>query len=312
MRKILFAALIITLFLINAFAQSETQKSEWQRFQPVQEEFSVEFPQRVVNKSDFDEKGVLTEGFYKALFNQTYFLVHSGNEKNFVISKMLKQFAGAHRPEESAEKIGDFSGVVYSFRDDEDFYHKLLEIKAKDRSYIFHAISETKNNDAVEKFFDSIRFVDKIGEIKKSTTVEKTVATENKNTAVFPLGKGSGGGMGSGNGTGYGDGPGSGGGTTTNSRPVVPNQTSPIKILTKPRANYTDLARLCWVEGALRVRVTFLANGEIGSITPVTKLPLGLTKNAILAARKIRFEPAFNEGKPQSVTKIVEYTFTLY
>lgn len=318
MRKILFAALLIALFLTGAYSQSEIQKSEWQNFQPVQEEFYVEFPQKVVNKSDFDEKGVLTEGFYKTLFNRTYFFVHSGNEKTFVISDMLKRFARAYAPDESAKKIGNFSGVVYTFRDDEDFYHKLLEIKAKDRSYIFHAISETRNDDAVEKFFDSIRFADKIGEEKKSPAVEKMVAPANKNTAVFPVGNGSGNGMGSGSGIGYGTGigdgvgAGSGGGTTTNSRPVVPNQTSPIKILSKPRANYTDLARLCMVEGALRVRVTFLANGEIGTVTPVTKLPFGLTKSAILAARKLRFEPAFKEGRPISVTKSVEYTFTLY
>ena len=60
------------------------------------------------------------------------------------------------------------------------------------------------------------------------------------------------------------------------------------------------------------LRVTFSANGSIGGITPISKLPFGLTEEAIKAARGIRFEPAMKESVPYSVTKPVEYTFTIY
>ena len=66
------------------------------------------------------------------------------------------------------------------------------------------------------------------------------------------------------------------------------------------------------VEGVVRLRVTFLASGEIGEITVVSGLPNGLTEEAVKAARSIRFEPAKKNGVPYSVTKTVEYTFTLY
>jgi TonB family protein len=88
--------------------------------------------------------------------------------------------------------------------------------------------------------------------------------------------------------------------------------TNKIFVISKPRANYTDAARTNETQGVIRLRVTFLASGEIGAITPVNSLPDGLTEQAIAAARNIKFEPATRDGVPTAVTKIVEYTFTLY
>ena len=66
------------------------------------------------------------------------------------------------------------------------------------------------------------------------------------------------------------------------------------------------------VEGVVRLRVTFLASGKVGEVTVVSGLPNGLTEQAIEAARKIKFEPAKKDGVAYTVTKLVEYTFTLY
>lgn len=114
-------------------------------------------------------------------------------------------------------------------------------------------------------------------------------------------------------GTGSGTGQGSGIGSGT-SNTVIPNsdKTLPMRILSKQRANYTDMARKNGVEGVVRLRVTFLASGEIGSISPVSALPYGLTEQAIAAARNIKFEPAKRNDIPISVTKLVEYSFSLY
>lgn len=94
---------------------------------------------------------------------------------------------------------------------------------------------------------------------------------------------------------------------------IIPRPgTNKILILSKPRANYTDAARQNNTQGVVRLRVTFLASGEIGEVTPVSSLPDGLTEQSIAAAREIEFEPATRDGVPFSVAKIVEYTFTLY
>lgn len=127
----------------------------------------------------------------------------------------------------------------------------------------------------------------------------------------FGLGKGDG--RGGGEGDGEGDGKGGGGNNnepTVKIKPVGP--TEGVKILSKPRANYTDAARQNQVQGKVVLRVTFAANGSIGSISVISGLGNGLTEQAIAAARGIRFEPAKRGGVPYSVTKPVEYSFTIY
>jgi TonB family protein len=132
-------------------------------------------------------------------------------------------------------------------------------------------------------------------------------------------GEGNGIGSGSGNGRGNGAGDGTGDGTGRNApppppaaKPKPPAVTTAMKIVSKPRANYTDTARQNQVQGTVTLRVTFLASGQIGSISPVSGLPYGLTEQAIAAARSIRFEPQMVNGAPVSVTKQVQYSFTIY
>ncbi len=85
-----------------------------------------------------------------------------------------------------------------------------------------------------------------------------------------------------------------------------------LRILAKPRANYTDVARQNGIEGFVMLRVTFLASGQIGSISLVSALPFGLTEHAIAAARNLRFIPAIRNGQYTTVSKQVQYVFTIY
>ena len=85
-----------------------------------------------------------------------------------------------------------------------------------------------------------------------------------------------------------------------------------LTIVSKPSPRYTDAARGANVQGTVTLRVSFYANGGIGSVTPVNSLPYGLTEQAIIAAKKLTFLPATKNGKKYSVTKMVAYTFTIY
>ncbi|CAN5284589.1 hypothetical protein BH20ACI2_BH20ACI2_12540 [soil metagenome] len=125
------------------------------------------------------------------------------------------------------------------------------------------------------------------------------------------IGSGSGGGLGSGTGGGIGDGDGPGGGLDA-PPPKKAGVTAGLKILSKPRPGYTDAARQANIQGTVILRVTFLASGQVGSISPVKGLPSGLTEQAIAAARRISFEPAMRDGVGQSVTRQIEYTFSIY
>ncbi|MGI8469440.1 MAG: TonB family protein [Pyrinomonadaceae bacterium] len=176
------------------------------------------------------------------------------------------------------------------------------------------------------------------GKIKRDRTTEPVgLANGLQNTDNLSSGNGRGGGIGNGNGTGIGSGGGTGEGSGIGSgsgggrgngygngtgdgaegipkMPVKPPPpvVEPFKILSKPRANYTDTARQNQVTGVVRVRVVFLPSGSIGSVTPMNTLPYGLTDQAIAAAKQIRFEPQKSNGVPVPVTKVIEYSFSIY
>jgi len=94
--------------------------------------------------------------------------------------------------------------------------------------------------------------------------------------------------------------------------------TAPLQLVRKPKAAYTDSARKHNLQGTVKLMVTFLSTGEIGEIVDVTKkhrkklAKLGLTQNAMLAARQIQFIPAKKNGVAVTVNRTVEYTFTIY
>ena len=86
----------------------------------------------------------------------------------------------------------------------------------------------------------------------------------------------------------------------------------PLKLLSKPIAAYTDSARSAGVSGVVRLLVGFSADGNVKHILIVKPLGFGLNEQAVRAARKIKFEPATKEGKPVSVVKQIEYSFSIY
>jgi TonB family protein len=161
--------------------------------------------------------------------------------------------------------------------------------------------------------------------IKPVTTVKKVKSNrQTPDSLILSDGVGSGGGLGtgrgqgSGGGGGNGDGNGNGGGlgVGNGTEPDLPEptkiKTSDVRILSKPRANYTDAARQNQVQGTVKLKITFLATGQIGAIFVVKGLPNGLSEQAVIAAKGIRFEPAKKNGVPYSVPKIISYSFTIY
>ena len=125
-------------------------------------------------------------------------------------------------------------------------------------------------------------------------------------------GNGNGSGFGNGDGNGNGNGTGDGSGIGSPPPPKKPGVTTGLNILSKPRPGYTDSARQANIQGTVILRVTFLGSGQIGSISPVKGLPNGLTEQAIAAARRINFEPKKVDGVGQTVTRQIEYTFSIY
>jgi len=98
----------------------------------------------------------------------------------------------------------------------------------------------------------------------------------------------------------------------TNSNQVKSNQVdTPVKILEKPRPQLFPDGQDC-SQGKVVLRVTFLDSGEIGRISVISGLTKGKTESSVEAAKKIKFIPAMKDGQTVTVTKPVEYIFTIY
>jgi TonB family protein len=83
------------------------------------------------------------------------------------------------------------------------------------------------------------------------------------------------------------------------------------EVTTRTEAKYTRLAREAGVQGYVTLKVLLSANGEIGRVKVVRRLPYGLTENAIRAACEIKFKPAMKDGQKVAQWIQIEYAFQL-
>lgn len=315
--KQLFAVTLTVIFCaVFVFAQTE---ENWQIFAPEDEEFSVETPGSL-RRDQMSQNGSYSR--FHAILNGTYFFIFSDNLKEKYYYDVVRKFLFLNQKSGTAEKVGEFEAEKFEFADAEDFHHKVLIVKTKNRLFIFQTISPTKNNSAIERFFESIKLTEKPVfdspiQPKEATVIKpkenETKKTDDKNMPQIVSGIGSGTGQGSGAGDGTGNPTtGSGVGTGKTNQTAPTNETKALKILSKPRPNYTDFARFYNIQGTIMLRVTFLADGTIGAVTPTTKLPFGLTTQSIEVAKRMTFEPAMRNGVAVTVAKLVQFTFTIY
>jgi TonB family protein len=115
-----------------------------------------------------------------------------------------------------------------------------------------------------------------------------------------------------GQGSGTGKGSGNGVGNNIENKSKDRKGDNSISIISKPQSRYTEAARQNNVQGTITLSIKFLKNGKIGKVKIVNGLPDGLNENTIEAAKLIKFLPATKNGKPITVTKLIQYSFTLY
>lgn len=82
--------------------------------------------------------------------------------------------------------------------------------------------------------------------------------------------------------------------------------------VSKPRASYVDEARTGGVQGVIAMRTTLNSNGFIPEFVIVKPLGGGLIRQSVFAALRMRFLPSEKGGAAQTVSRIIEYNFTLY
>lgn len=93
--------------------------------------------------------------------------------------------------------------------------------------------------------------------------------------------------------------------------PESTGPSTPVEILAKPRPAYTDEARRRQIEGEVVLHVTFTASGRVDILSVIHGLGFGLDERATEAARRIRFRPALENGRPVDSTAYLHMTFQL-
>jgi TonB family protein len=80
----------------------------------------------------------------------------------------------------------------------------------------------------------------------------------------------------------------------------------------EPGPAYTEEALRAGVGGKVVMLVILAADGNVKHILLLQSLSYGLTQEAIIAARKIKFEPSMKDGRPVSQVALLEYNFHPY
>ena len=86
---------------------------------------------------------------------------------------------------------------------------------------------------------------------------------------------------------------------------------TPIVVLSKPRAVYTPEARQLKIEGDVKLEVRFTASGHVEVLQVLSGLGHGLDEQAKTVARGIQFKPATKDGHPVDEVTVIRVTFQL-
>jgi TonB family protein len=319
MKKLII--LFYCLFFTATFVAAQTPPPNWRTFEPRLRDFSVEAP--VALTSDENDPTGDSRNYW-GRFEGVYLYVFADKiGANQPSGDTALRFARNHQKTGSPATVDGRDAQEFVFKNEDDYYHRVVCLEWGGKRYIFQAFSENRSDPLIDRFFASIKIKKDIsGTAPTDAPVDRDAALPpSVGGTVSGSGSGSGLGKGSGNGGGMegpGIGSGRGGGTGVRTEGSSagsagePSQTAKLKLVSKPRPSYTDLARYYNISGFVMLRVNFLADGTIGDVTPVQKLPFGLADMALAAARNIRFEPAKKDGIPYSVTSTIQYSFTIY
>jgi hypothetical protein len=282
----------------------DSQAVEWVRLQNDTDGFSIEIPSNyeffsdkdgfVMGKSQ-DELEFKEVKFLTVYHDKTLMKVESYSLKN--PKKGLDLMIDYVKGKETSISRAALRGKQFVSRGEKP-YSVTQFFATKTNLYVIFTASREENSPAMQRFLASANFNSalpadnvktiKFSELKNSPfalTDETKSAGNNQNQNTSP---------------------------NNVKPPNAPVDSSPLTIMMQYPPGYTVAARNNNVTGIMRLRLTFSASGRISKIGIVSTLPEGLTRQAIFSALRIKFLPAEKNGHPISVTKTVEYKFSMY
>ncbi|HLM00210.1 MAG TPA: TonB family protein [Pyrinomonadaceae bacterium] len=333
MQRLLKAA-FLTCILLTCAAVAQEEKTNtktvpvrWERYRAKERNVSALFPKLPVLLSDYSKTCFGEESVQYVAYaeNSVFTLKVTFKVKPDRYCPQKKEFSGKNFEERLREirdlegekkeiplRAGDKATAKFAGK---NWIRAFFNDSKNNRWFELYVAGRDLNKPAVDNFLESLKIGQQADgiEIGEGAPINYGDAAEPEQKEAAKTNSGGSVSVGSpsnGSGSGIWDETGVGDGSQTKSGQSV--VTEPVFIVFKPRAKYTDAARTNNIQGTVRLRVTFLANGGIGSIAVVSALADGLTEQAVAAARKIFFLPSRRNNVNFSVIKIVEYRFALY
>ncbi|HSK73630.1 MAG TPA: energy transducer TonB [Pyrinomonadaceae bacterium] len=313
-----FVFLFIFVFAVNSNAQNKEEPS-WLRIESENKDFSIAVPPNYQVLAD-------KKGFSYAKFDKTFqrvvgtvrlsdirYITASQNGASFfVFSYKVNNLKDGLNYLSNYVDNGEVSNISFnqfkgksSARSTDKFYYLHLALGSNDRIYHIFGGARDRNNETLQYFFSSLKLngnnlfnlnTNMENRIKEParliSSLEDTpflVEVEEQKTANAQN-------------------------QPDKKNPAEQKDSSetPLGVIFKPRPRYTEEARGKNTVGTVRLRISFSGDGSIGKISVVKGLENGLTEEAIKAARLIRFLPQEKDNTPISVSKLVEFGFSIY
>jgi len=301
---------LFLLFAPFVFSQNAANEAKWVTIESTKKDLSFDVPENfLVNKGKENEDQEIV-----AFQNYATMIVKIINSKNSPKNVLKSYRKSPVEPEVKVSQfqLGNFVGDVHRREKDKKLFFTIYAASS-DLFYSINISSNNLSNPTFEKFVRSIKIENTFLFAQLSATDEKTLpkipietlktspiilevlntkdSKKNKDSKKYEIKYGK-----------EGD----------DEIKDENNYSRPMIILRKSQPSYTDSARHNNVIGAVKLKVEFLADGNIGDIVILSKLDKGLEKNAVETARKIKFLPAEIDGKPADITKNITYHFTIY
>ncbi len=298
MSKQILISLLLLLFNISVFAQSEQYAApvKWESYKLADKEVSVLFPKLPVALQFTDECNEIEYSIYYAYAEEVVYFMRIYSKTKSKPPKFCK-IKGKFGENSLKSRITELKNSSKNIKSSETIQNSRNVLKLENESSTDLIFDDLENN----RWFEFSAVYRKNAEINPkvffdSINIGKNlIGNEIKEGAKSLIGD------------------------AQSAKEGVSGENNPLNdvnkslvIVTTPRPNYTDAARQNNVQGQVTLRVTFLANGGIGSVSVVSALGYGLTEKAIAAARKIAFLPPKRNGVNYSVTKSVQFSFSIY
>lgn len=297
----LFFILLIGVLIIFGQETAQTKpEADWVRIESPAKDLSISFPTGFIVDNE--------DGAYRIYGRQNGVSMQITMEMKKNFKDEFKRGLAYWKDRDNYEFFtsGDFIAAQLTRKDTtkEDFYMWLYMVSSKGVYTVSVNSKDTKNND-YSRFLYSLRLNDKtlftqnsdfpleketllISSLKTDEVVLKALRQEDSKQKKLEQA------------------------TEKEKENEKADYSQAMVLLRKIKPSYTNSTRMRGIQGKVKLRITFLASGQIGLIKLVSSLDRELDKTAFEAAKKIKFIPAEIAGKPVDVTRFIEYNFSIY